>query len=72
VRRNRRKSLMGPMNPSSTMAIIANVIENETIETSGTLTFDADELRPVEFFLNQLIFTALKFVNILCLGRVFS
>jgi len=33
------------MHPSSTVAIIANVIENETIETNGTITFDAEDLR---------------------------
>ena len=39
---------MGPvktLRPTSTVAIIANVIENETIETGGQLTFDAEDLR---------------------------
>ena len=45
VRRNRRKSVIGTLNPSSTVAIIANVIENESIETKGPFTFDAEDLR---------------------------
>ena len=44
VRRNRRKSVIGTLNPSSTVAIIANVIENETTETNGPFTFDAEDL----------------------------